>query len=124
VVARLLIRWGSNVAALWVAARLLGGVSYGGRWQTLVVAGLVFALVNWVVRPLVIVLSLPLIVLTLGVALFFVNLFMLYLTDWLVGDFRVGGFWSAAAATLIVWVVNHLLGLGLRRAGVGRRRRW
>jgi putative membrane protein len=115
---RLLLRWASNVAALWVAAALLAGVDYGDEWTTLVLAGLVFAVVNWIVRPVVILLSLPLIVLTLGIALFFVNLFMLYLTDWLVGGFELGGFWSAVGATLIVWAVNYVLSRTLLRARV------
>ena len=119
---RLLIRWGSNVAALYVAAKLVPAVTYGGRWETLVVAGLVFAVVNWLVRPLVIVLSLPVIVLSLGVALFFVNLLMLYLTDWLVGGFDVGSFGSAAVATLVVWAVNLAISLGRRAVRAERRR--
>jgi putative membrane protein len=86
------------------------------------VAGLVFAVVNWLVRPLVIVLSLPVIVLSLGVALFFVNLLMLYLTDWLVGGFDVGSFRSAAVATLVVWAVNLAISLGRRAVRADRRR--
>jgi putative membrane protein len=122
VLTRLIIRWGSNVAALYVAAKLVPAVTYGGRWETLVVAGLVFAVVNWLVRPLVIVLSLPVIVLSLGVALFFVNLLMLYLTDWLVGGFDVGSFRSAAVATLVVWAVNLAISLGRRAVRADRRR--
>lgn len=106
---RLLIAWAGNVAALYVAARLLDDVSYGGEWWVLVLAALVFSVVNAVVRPVVFVLSLPLIVLTLGIALFFVNLLMLVLTAGLVDDFEIGGFWSAVGATIVVWLVNALL---------------
>jgi putative membrane protein len=103
------IAWAGNIAALFVAAALLDGISYGDDWWALVLAALVFSLVNAFVRPVVFILSLPLIVLTLGIALFFVNLLMLYVTSWIVDDFNIDGFWSAVGATIIVWLVNALL---------------
>jgi len=115
---RFLLTWLSNTAALWVATELLSGVRSGGdQWVTLIVAGLVFSLVNMVVKPVVTVLSIPLIIVTLGIALFFVNLLMLFLTSWLVGDFEIDGFWTGVAATLIVWAVNGLLSLAFDRDG-------
>jgi putative membrane protein len=105
----LAIAWAGNIAALFVAAALLDGIDYGDSWWALVIAAGVFSVVNAFVRPVVFVLSLPLIVLTLGVALFFVNLLMLYLTSWLVDDFHVDSFGSAVGATIIVWAVNALL---------------
>lgn len=106
---RLAISWACNVAALFVAAEIVDGISYGDDWWALVLAALVFSLVNAVVRPVVFLLSLPLIILTLGIALFFVNLLMLYVTDWLLPEFRIDGFWSAVAATIVIWLVNWLL---------------
>lgn len=112
---RLAIAWAGNVAALFVAAGLLDGISYGDDWWVLVVAALVFSVVNAVVRPVVFVLSLPVIVLTLGIALFFVNLLMLYLTSWLVDGFQIDGFWSAVGGTIVVWLVNWLLSVTVFR---------
>ena len=60
-------------------------------------------------KPLVILFTLPLVILTLGLALFFVNLLMLYLTSWIVDDFKVESFGAAILATIIVWIVNTLL---------------
>jgi putative membrane protein len=74
-----------------------------------VIAGAVFGLVNWLVKPVVTLLSLPLIVLTLGIALFFVNLLMLALTAWLVSGFDIDGFWPAVGGTIVVWIVNAVL---------------
>ncbi len=106
---RLGIAWAGNIAALFVAAAVLDGISYGDGWWALVLAALVFSLVNAIVRPVVFILSLPLIVLTLGIALFFVNLLMPYVTSWIVSDFEIDSFWSAVGATFIVWAVNALL---------------
>lgn len=102
----LLVRFLGNIAALWVAAELLDGVSYGGDVERLLLAALVLTIANWLVRPVLTLLALPVIILTLGVALFFVSLAMLLLTDALVDGFRVDGFWTAVAATIVVWAVN------------------
>jgi putative membrane protein len=106
---RLAIAWAGNIAALFVAAALIRGIDYGNDWWVLVIAALVFSVVNALVRPVVFVLSLPLIILTLGIALFFVNLLMLYVTHWLVPEFQIDGFWSAVGGTIVVWLVNSLL---------------
>ena len=64
---------------------------------------------NWLVKPIVTVLALPLIILTVGIALFFVNLAMLYLTAWLAPGFRIDSFGAAVFATIIIWLVNVVL---------------
>ena len=105
---RALVYWAFNFVALWVAALLLSGIDYDGI-EVLVVASLVFSIVNIFVRPLLILFTLPLVILTLGIALFFINLFMLYLTSWIVDDFTIDTFWWAVLATIIIWLVNLLL---------------
>ena len=105
---RFLVTWAFNVVALWVAAKLLGDIDYDG-FGVLVVAGLVFSIVNIFVRPVVILFTLPLVIITLGIALFFVNLLMLYLTSWIVDDFTIDSFGAAILATIIVWLVNTVL---------------
>ena len=98
----LLVRFIGNVAAIWVASKVLDGVTYGGEWQNLLLAALVLTIANWLVKPFLTLLALPVIVLTLGVALFFVSLVMLLLTSWLVDGFGIDGFWTYVGATIIV----------------------
>jgi putative membrane protein len=105
-VVNLVLRFAGNVAAIWVASQLVDGVSYSSDAGTLLLAALVLTVANAIVKPIVTILSLPLIILTLGIALFFVSLAMLALTAALVDGFDLGGFWPAVAATFIVWVVN------------------
>jgi putative membrane protein len=123
---RFVVTWFFNIVALWVAAELIDGIGYSSNEWVLVLAALVFSLVNIFVKPLVILFTLPLVILTLGLALFFVNLLMLYLTSWIVDDFRVEGFGAAILATIIVWVVNTVLeavfGRDARERGRGRER--
>jgi putative membrane protein len=116
-VPRFVVTWAFNVAALWVAAKLLDGVHVSGdsAWLTFVLAGLVFSLANMVVKPIVAILAIPLIILTLGIAYFLVNVLMIFLTSWVVGDFHVDGFWSGVGAAVIVWAVNALLAAVERR---------
>jgi putative membrane protein len=123
---RFLVTWAFNFVALWVAAELLGGIDYDGI-AVLIVASLVFSVVNIFVRPVVIFFTLPLVIVTLGIALFFINLLMLYLTSWIVDDFTIDGFWWAVLASIIIWIVNAVLeaffGEDLREAGARRRER-
>lgn len=108
---RFLVTWAFNVAALWVAVELIGGVEVTGdvQWLTFVLAGLVFSVVNFLVKPVVAILAIPLIILTLGIAYFLVNVLMVFLTSWIVGDFHVDGFWSGVGAAIVVWAVNAVL---------------
>ncbi len=108
---KLLIRWICNVIALFVAAWILSGISYGDQWWTLFIAAAVFTLVNAWLKPILTVLSIPFIVLTLGLFYFLLNVLMLYLTDWIVPDFEIRTFWWGVLAAIIVSIVNGLLNL-------------
>jgi putative membrane protein len=114
VLAKFAFSWLSNIVALFLAALIVPGIDYGDDFWVLVLAGLVFALVNLVIRPLVILLALPAIILTLGLALLLVNTFMLYLTDWIVPDFETGSFWSTLGGALIIWLVNLVIDIVFR----------
>jgi putative membrane protein len=107
-VRRLAIATAVNVAALAVTAWAFDRVRVDG-WGALILAGVVFGIVNTVVKPIVTVLALPLILLSLGVALFFVNMLMLALTDWVVNGLVIDGFWTLVGATLVVWLVNVIV---------------
>jgi putative membrane protein len=112
-----------NLAALWVASEIFDEMTYGDSFWVLLLAALVFTIVNWVVKPVVAILSIPFIIVTLGVAYFFVNVLMLVITSEVVPDFAVGGFWTYVGATIVVWVVNLVIAAFLhdvRRAGARR----
>src|ERR687888_784826 len=106
---RLLFRFACNAVALYVAAWILSGVTYGDQWWTLLIAAAVFTLVNAWVKPVVAVLSIPFIVVTLGLFYFLINVLMLYVTDWIVPDFEIRTFWWGVLAAIIVSFVNMLL---------------
>ena len=95
--------------ALIVVANLVGGVHVGGFLPALI-AALILGLVNAVVRPVMILLTLPLTIVTLGLFLFVVNALLLMLAAWLAPDFAIRSFWSALALAVIVTVINAVLG--------------
>lgn len=105
----------ANALALWVAAAVVPGIEFGGEGGelalTVTLVTLVFAVLNSVVKPLLQILSIPLIVLTLGLFLIIVNAIMLSLTSWLAGalglDFHVESFfWDAILGALIISAVG------------------
>jgi putative membrane protein len=106
---RLAITWVLNTIALFVATWLLSGLSYGNDWWVLLISGLVFTLVNFFLKPVLAILSIPFIIVTLGIFYFLINVLMLYLTHWIVPEFTIASFWWAALAAIIISVVNWVL---------------
>jgi putative membrane protein len=94
-----------NAFALWIATELIPGLEVRG-FGTLLLAALIFGLVNAVVRPVAVILSLPLTLVTLGLFLLVVNAAMLGLTALLLPGFRVEGFWPALFGAITVSIVS------------------
>jgi putative membrane protein len=101
--------WASNLLAIWVASLIFDGVSYDGKFWVLAVAALVFVFANAIIRPIVIILTLPAVILTLGILLLFINAFMLWITDKIIPPFEVSGFWTYLGAAVIIWLVNMIV---------------
>lgn len=104
-----LLRWLVNGFALWVAARLLSGVEYdvSEEFATFLLAGFVLSIMNVILKPIALILSLPAIVLTLGLFTLIVNGFIV----WVVGAIVPGlamGFWTAVLAGIIVSACNFI----------------
>ena len=121
-IGRLGITWLFNTFALFVATWLLSGLSYGSDWWVLLVAGLVFTLVNFFLKPVLTILSIPFIIVTLGVFYLLINVSMLYLTHWIVSQFTLATFWWAVLAAIIISAVNGILHMSFGRPGGDARR--
>ena len=106
----LLIRLAVNALALWVATAIVPGLVFSGNWVNLLVVALVFGLVNALVRPILTMLTCPLVLLTLGFFTLVINALMLMLTGWLSNQmalgFSVEGFWPAFFGALVVSIVS------------------
>jgi putative membrane protein len=110
----LAFRFVGNIAALWVASEIFSEMTYGDSFWVLAMAALVFTIVNFFIKPILAILSIPFIIITFGIAYFVINMLMLVLTGAIVDDFDVGGFWTVVGATIVVWFVNTLISMLLR----------
>jgi putative membrane protein len=113
----LLLHWLLNAAALWIAAWLLPGLDFRGSALDLLLVAAVFGVVNRLLRPILTVLTCPLIVLTLGLFSLVINAILLLVTGWLSArwdlGFSVSGFWAAFLGGLVVGAVSLGLTLAL-----------
>jgi putative membrane protein len=102
---RLLVAFGINVLALWIANALFDGVRIHGAWAY-IIGALVLGIANGILKPILTILTLPLIILTLGVFYFVINIAMLLLAEWAAPNFSIDGFWTYVGTVVIISVVN------------------
>jgi putative membrane protein len=105
---RLFVSWLTNAIAIAVAAVLLSRMTVATAGD-LIVAAALFGVLNTFLKPIARLLTLPLAIVTLGIAWFFVSMLMLYLTQAIVAGVAIHGFWTLVWATLIVWAANVVL---------------
>lgn len=107
----LLVRWGVSILGLWIAEALLGEsrLYLGGSLSTLIITGLLLALVNMLLKPIIIFLSLPAILITLGLFMLVVNGLTITIVSWLYEPFFVDNLWVAILAGIILGLVNFLV---------------
>jgi putative membrane protein len=98
----------ANAISLAVADWIFGSVHIG-HWWPLVIGAAVLGIANTIVKPIVTLLALPLVILTLGLGLFAINVAMLALAEWIAPNFSIDGFWTYVGATAVVWLVNYVL---------------
>ncbi|MCA1807568.1 MAG: phage holin family protein [Actinobacteria bacterium] len=108
---RFLIRWGISALGIWVAAALLGGerIGYDSRIGVIVVAGLILALVNSLIKPVVVILSLPAILFSLGLFMIVVNGLMVLLVGFLYPSLEISSFTTAMLAGMVIGLVNYFV---------------
>ncbi len=116
---RALIGWGVNVVALLVIDAIWDSVEIG-RWGPILLGAAVLGLANAILKPVLTILTFPIILFTLGLFYFVLNIAMLALAEWIAPDFSIDGFWTYVGATIVVWLVNWALYLLLDSRNRGR----
>jgi putative membrane protein len=110
-----LVRLLINAVALWITPHVVSGISYQGSWASLFLVALVFGVLNASLRPLLKLLTFPLLILTLGLFTFVINAFMLLITGWISDrmnlGFHVAGFWPAFWGGLVISIVSLVMSL-------------
>ncbi|MBI3983770.1 phage holin family protein [Candidatus Microgenomates bacterium] len=111
-----LVRWIASGLGLWIAARLLDGVDAAGdSLLVIAVAALIFSVVNTAVKPIVVLLTLPAVILSLGLFMLVINGLMLYLVTVIYPSFVVSSFGAAVLTVLIVWLANYAVSVVVDR---------
>ncbi|MBL8351693.1 MAG: phage holin family protein [Burkholderiaceae bacterium] len=102
-----LVHWAITALSLWLASRVFSGIRFADT-SSLVLSALMLGFVNAVLRPILIVLTLPLTLLTLGLFLLVINALLLMLVSRLIRGFRISGFWTAFFASIFITLVALL----------------
>jgi putative membrane protein len=103
-----LIGWGVNIVALLVIDWIFDSVEIG-RWGSLLLGAAVLGIGNAFLKPILAILTFPIIIITLGLSYFALNVAMLALAEWIAPNFSIDGFWTYVGATIVVWLVNWAL---------------
>jgi len=111
-----LVHWGITALSLWVVSFLFHGISFSSK-QSLWVSALLLGFVNAIVRPIVIVLTIPLTLITFGFFLLVINALMMLLVSSIVPGFKVSGFWTAFFTSIFMAVLSFFVGLFIFQAG-------
>ena len=107
-----LLRWSGNTIGLW-AASLVGIVTLNGNFLKFLIAGLLLALLNSLMKPLLVIFTLPLITYTMGLFLIIINGVIMVVLSWLYGPLSINSFWQALLAGTIVGLLNYIISFGL-----------
>lgn len=109
---RFLVRWFVSSLGLWIAAGFLGGrLSYGGSIGVIIIAGMVLAILNILIKPFLVLISLPAILLSLGLFMIVINGLTVFLTSKLYPSLQLSSFWAAIVAGIVIGLVNYLVTL-------------
>src|SRR5438552_1821178 len=102
---RLVLAWTINALALWICNGIFSSVSIHGAWAYIIGAA-VLGIANTILKPILALLTLPLIIVTLGLFLLVINIAMVALAEWIAPNFSINGFWTYVGVVVIIWIVN------------------
>lgn len=110
----LLLSWLANIVSLLVADWIFDGVTIE-RWGPLILGAAILGIANTIVKPILTLLTLPLVIVTLGLFYFVINVLMLALAEWIAPDFSIDGFWTYIGATIVIsivsWIMHGIFGM-------------
>ncbi len=110
----LLLSWLANIVSLLVADWIFDSITIG-RWWPIILGAAVLGIANTIVKPILTLLTLPLVIVTLGLFYFVINVLMLALAEWVAPDFSINGFWTYVGATIVVsivsWAMHGIFGM-------------
>jgi putative membrane protein len=107
---RFLVRWFVCSLGLWIAASLLGSrITYNNSFWVIIIAGLILAIINLIIKPILVILSLPAVLITLGLFMIIINGLTVFIASKLYTALHVTDFWAAILAGMVIGLVNYLV---------------
>ena len=113
--ARLAVAWAINAAALWVADALWDSVTING-WAAFLIGSAALGIANAALKPVLTIVTLPLIIVTLGFFYLAINIAMVALAEWIAPHFAIDGFWTYVGTVIVIWAVNWIADQVFERA--------
>jgi putative membrane protein len=111
-----IVYWFVCGLGIWIASSLLGGrINYSSKFRVIIFSGFILALVNTLIKPLLVLLSLPAIIFTLGLFMIVINGLMVMLVSAIYPSLQVSGFWAAMLAGMVIGLVNYLVSTVMER---------
>jgi len=108
--ANFLVRWFVCGLGLWIAAGFLSdSISYNNQARVIVIAGLILAVINIVIKPILVIFTLPAILLTLGLFMILINGLTVFIASKLYEPLHITNFWAAVFAGMVIGLVNYLV---------------
>lgn len=112
---RIIVQILTNALAIALAAKIVPGIIFTGDLFTLVIAGLVLGLINFFVKPILKIISIPLIVVTLGLFTLIINMAMLWALEYLIIELTINGFWAFFWGTIVMSAVNIFVSMTIKK---------
>jgi putative membrane protein len=106
---RFIVRWAVNSLGLWIASRIISGIVIDQKLKTILWVGLLMSIINSILKPIIIILSLPALVFTLGIFMLVINGFMLLIVDKISSRLSISTFGAAVLGGIIIGLVNYLI---------------
>ena len=112
---RIIVQILTNALAISLAAYFVPGISFDGDLFTLVIAGLVLGLINFFLKPVLKIISIPLIILSLGLFTVIINIGMLWMLEYFIKELTITGFWAYFWGTMVMSIVNIFVGITIKK---------
>ncbi|HUD03406.1 MAG TPA: phage holin family protein [Patescibacteria group bacterium] len=106
---KFLIRWFANGAGLYIAAHIFNLVNYQNRLSVIIIASFILSLLNVLIKPILVIFTLPAIALTLGIFMVIINGFIVFLATTLYDRLQVSSFWTAILVGMVIGLVNYIV---------------
>lgn len=104
-----LVRWFANSLGLWLAAQVFNLDTSNDKFYVIIISGLILAVLNALIKPLLVIFTLPAVALSLGLFMIVINGFIVFLMDLIYSPSQVGSFWNAILVGMVIGLVNYII---------------